>query len=151
MIAGADGINEEGYTEYIKGLTSELGVRKHFVFLGKRNDVPEVMNACDLIVVPSRSEPFGKVVIEAMACGKCVIASSVGGIPEIIQDGQNGLLVPAEDVSALQDTILKLLEDENLRDELAWRGKATAVEKFSIDALVEKTQNLYSNLLIKQG
>jgi len=149
LIAGADGINEEGYTEYIKGLTTELGVREHFLFLGKRNDVPEVMNACDLIVVPSRSEPFGKVVIEAMACGKCVIASAVGGIPEIIENGENGLLVQPDNVKELEDVILKVLDDKELRNTLAKFGRQTAEEKFSIEVLVEETQNLYASLLAK--
>ena len=149
LIAGADGINEEGYTEYIKGLTTELGVREHFLFLGKRNDVPEVMNACDLIVVPSRSEPFGKVVIEAMACGKCVIASAVGGIPEIIENGENGLLVQPDNVKELEDAILKVIDDKELRNTLAKYGRQTAKENFSIEVLVEETQNLYANLLAK--
>lgn len=147
IIVGADGIREEGYTEAMKTLADELGVGKRFVFLGKRDDIPNVMNGCDLMVVPSRAEPFGKVIIEAMACGTCVIGAAVGGIPEIIEDGQNGRLVPKEDVGALQSAMLEVLGDEALRDRLARKGRQTAVEKFSIDALVEKTQAMYADLL----
>lgn len=147
VIVGADGVHEEGYTDAMATLTVEMGVSDRFLFLGKRDDIPEVMNGCDLLLVPSRIEPFGKVIIEAMSCGKCVIASAVGGIPEIIKDGLNGRLVPAEDVEALQNTILELLRDEELRNKLAKNGRQTALEKFSIDALVSKTQALYARSL----
>jgi glycosyltransferase involved in cell wall biosynthesis len=133
----------------MKLLSAKLGVANRFVFLGKRDDVPEIMNACDLIVVPSRAEPFGKVVIEAMACGKCVIASAVGGIPEIIQDGWNGRLVPPGNLEALQSAMLEVLRDNNMRTFLSRNGCRTAKEKFSINTLVEKTQDLYTSLLNK--
>ena len=149
LITGADGIYEDGYTDSMKAIANELEVIDHFLFIGKRNDVPEVMNACDLIVVPSRAEPFGKVVIEAMACGKCVIASAVGGIPEIIENGKNGLLVQPDNVEALETAILKALENNDINRSLAQNGKKTAVERFSIEVLVEKTQRLYSSLLAK--
>lgn len=147
IIAGADGVGEEGYTLKMKSLADESGVAHRFLFLGKRTDVPEVMNACDLLVVPSRLEPFGKVIIEAMACRKCVVGSNVGGIPEIIHDGENGRLVPTNDVTALENAILEILGDGVLREKLACNGHRTVHENFSIDALVDKTQNVYSSLM----
>jgi glycosyltransferase involved in cell wall biosynthesis len=150
VLVGIDGVGEEGYTESMKQLAAELGVLDRFVFLGMREDIPEVMNAFDMLVVPSRAEPFGKVIIEAMACGKCVVAARVGGIPEIIEDGFNGLLIPAEDSAALGRAILRLLDDERLRRSLAIKGLQTAREKFSIEALVNKTQYVYQELLQKR-
>ncbi|MDO3379732.1 glycosyltransferase family 4 protein [Geoalkalibacter halelectricus] len=147
VIVGADGVREEGYSDAMKKLANELGVGERFVFLGKRDDIPDVMNGCDLMVVPSRAEPFGKVIIEAMACGTCVIGAAVGGIPEIIEDGQNGRLVPTDNVDALQGAMVEVLGDEALRTRLALKGRQAAMEKFSIDALVDKTQALYADLL----
>lgn len=151
LMAGADGVGEEGYTERMKALADDLGIVDRFVFLGKRDDVPEVMNACDLVVVPSRAEPFGKVIIEAMACGKCVIASAVGGIPEIVRNERNGLLITAEDVEALQGAMVRALSDDELRASLADEGRRTAHEAFSIESLVDKTQRLYAQLLNNDG
>ncbi len=147
VVAGADGVGEEGYGAQMQALASELGVGEHFIFLGKRDDVPDVMNAFDCLVVPSRLEAFGKVIIEAMACGKCVIGAASGGIPEIIQDGQNGRLVEADNAEALQNAVLDVLGNEDIRDRLARNGHKTATDIFSIDALVDKTQFLYAGLL----
>jgi len=150
VIAGADGVGEEGHTEKMKHFAAELGIAERFVFLGKRDDVAEVMNTFDLMVVPSRAEPFGKVIIEAMACGKCVVAAKVGGIPEIIEDGVNGLLVREDDSSSLASAILLLLGDVVLRDNLAQKGLKTAHDQFSIETLVNKTQSVYQELLQKR-
>lgn len=148
VIAGADGIGEEGYTEKIKTMADHLGIWDNFVFLGKRNDVPKVVNALDILIVPSRAEPFGKVIIEGMAGGKCVIASNVGGIPEIIKDGKNGLLFPVDDRLALEQAMLKVLDDDALRDRLAKEGYSTAKQNFSIERFVDRTQKLYESLIV---
>ncbi|MBU2453216.1 MAG: glycosyltransferase family 4 protein, partial [Proteobacteria bacterium] len=150
VIVGADGAGESGYTDQMKCMAQKNKVLDHFIFLGKRDDIPEVMNTFDLLVVPSRAEPFGKVIIEAMACNKCVIASEVGGIPEILIDGENGLLVPSEDIEALKTAILKVIENKEFANNLANNGLSTVRDHFSIDALVNKTQQLYSNLIKDQ-
>ena len=150
VVVGEDGVGEKGFTDKMKHFASELGIFDSFLFLGKRNDIPEIMNSLDFLVVPSRAEPFGKVIIEAMACKKCVIATNVGGIPEIIHDGMNGLLVPKEDCLALQKAIITLIKDRSLRKKMGEEGYRTVTEKFSISVLVNKTQNLYLELLDNQ-
>ncbi|OEU66739.1 MAG: hypothetical protein BBJ57_09485 [Desulfobacterales bacterium PC51MH44] len=150
LIVGSDGAGEEGLTAKMKRLAERLGVLQHFYFLGRQTDIPEVMNTIDLLVTPSLAEPFGKVIIEAMGCRKCVIASRVDGIPEIIQDGKNGLLVPPKNVNALGSAILKLMENEKLRIQLAETGYKTAVEEFAIDKHVKKVQGLYTQLLTQK-
>jgi len=105
------------------------------------------MNAMDLLVVPSLAEPFGKVIIEAMACRKCVIASNVGGIPEIIRDGENGILVPPGDCKKLEQSILSIMRNDELRMRLAEAGYQTVKDRFSIEKVVEKTEDLYVELI----
>lgn len=147
VVAGADGVEEAGLTKEMQELTCKLGVWDHFSFLGKRNDVPQVMNGIDLLVVPSLAEPFGKVIIEGMACRKCVIATSVGGIPEIIRDGENGILIPPGDCRKLEQSILSIIKNDELRMRLAESGYKTAKERFAIERVVEKTENLYMELI----
>lgn len=147
LIVGKKVAQEEGLTEELMGLTRNLGVDYAFRFLGRRDDVPAIMNSIDLMVLPTLSEAFGKVIIESMACHKCVIATKVGGIPEIIEDGKNGLLVPPKDVRSLENAILRVMEDKELRTSLAEAGHRTVAEKFSMTRQVEKIQNLYASLV----
>jgi len=147
VVAGADAVEEEGLTKEMQKMAARFGVSDYFTFLGKRQDVPQVMNAMDLLVVPSLAEPFGKVIIEAMACRKCVIASNVGGIPEIIRDGENGILVPPGDCKKLEQSILSIMRNDELRMRLAEAGYQTVKDRFSIEKVVEKTEDLYVELI----
>ena len=151
VVVGSDAVGEAGLTKEMQELALKLGVSGHFSFLGKRNDIPEVMNWIDLLVVPSRAEPFGKVIIEGMACRKCVIASRVGGIPEIIKDGENGILVPPGDCERLEQSILTMMRNKELRMRLAESGYETAKDRFAIQKVVEKTENLYMELILDRG
>jgi len=150
LIVGKKVLKEDALTEKLIGLAESLGVRNSFQFLGTRDDIPSFMNSIDLLVLPTHAEAFPKVIIEAMACHTCVIASDVGGIPEIIQNGKNGLLVPPKNVNALKSAILMLMENEKMRIQLAETGYKTAVEEFSMDQHVEKVQGLYTQLLTQK-
>ena len=88
-------------------------------FTGYRDDVPAVMNALDVFVLPSQDEPFGLVVIEAMAAARPIVATETGGVPEIVTDGQEALLVPAGDAEAMAAAIARLLSDAELADRLS--------------------------------
>ncbi len=147
LIIGADGINEPGLTQTYMRVIERDNMMEYFDFLGKREDMPDVMNFIDLLVVPSRKEPFGKVIVEAMACGKCVIASDAGGIPEIIDDQDNGLLFPNGDYNKLGQCIQTAISDNTLREQLALKGQMVARKKFSTDALIHNIQNLYASLI----
>jgi len=85
-----------------------------------------LFDGCELFVLPSRHEPFGIVNMEAMASGKAIVATSVGGVPEIVRDGENGMLVPPDDPQALADAINRLLDDDPLRRRLGQAGRARA-------------------------
>lgn len=110
-----------------------LGLRR-FHFLGKRSDVPDLIRSAAVTVVPSLwAESFGLTVVEGMAAGTAVIASRVGGIPELIQDGEDGLLVPAGDPEALTAALRRLLDDPALRTRLGRRAREVAHARFSVE------------------
>ena len=115
-------------------------------FLGWRQDINELMPVFDMLVLPSLNEGMGRVLVEAMAAGKPVVASRVGGIPDLIQDGYNGYLVPPADQQALAEAILKLLNDRDRARLMGQRGKKRC-QQFSLDAMIAKLDNLYSGLI----
>ncbi len=113
------------------------------VFTGLRHDVPAVTAALDVAVLPSYREAQGLVILEAMALSRPVVASRVGGIPEMIEDGVTGLLVPPHDPEALAAAITRLLLDHPFADTIARAGHDVAHERFCVEAMVSAIQNLY--------
>ena len=132
-----------------EALAQDLGLNGRVSFLGWQNraQVGDLLRRCDVFVLPSRSEPFGIVIIEAMACGKPVVASAVGGIPEIIHQGENGILVEPEDPAALGDAILRVLEDEGLRAEIGRNGLKTVRRSFRSQHNGARYEGLFQHLL----
>lgn len=131
--------------------TSRLGIEKHCLFLGRRNDVPRILNCCDIGVLPSQAEGLPNAVLEYLAAGLATVASRVGGNVEVIQDGKTGLLVPPNDPAALSDAILRLLRDPLYATELGNNGRAFVAPEFSFQRLIEKTDQLYTELLRSRG
>ena len=100
LIVGSD--SQQGtYLSFLQARADDLGVQDEVRFLGYRKNIPQLMSLLDLIIVPSMREPFGRVVIEAMACATPVVAAAVGGMVEIFKDGEGGLFFPVNDVDAL--------------------------------------------------
>jgi len=126
-----------------------MGVSEKVTFLGWRDDIPEIMHTLDIFVLPSLNEGMGRVLVEAMAAGKPVVASRVGGIPDLVKHGQNGLLVESGDIEGLSLAIRKLLIDKKMRDEMGRRGKTMALD-FGVEKMVEKIDALYSYLYQKK-
>jgi glycosyltransferase involved in cell wall biosynthesis len=114
-------------------------------FLGWREDISEIMPVFDMLVLPSLNEGMGRVLVEAMAAGKPVVASRVGGIPDLVRDGETGYLVPPADEKALADGIKKLLEDPGNAWEMGQRWKEYC-QQFSLEAMIEKLDDLYTSL-----
>ncbi len=124
-----------------------LGLAGKVVFTGWRDDVADVMNALDVLVLPSENEPFGRVVIEAMACETPVVAFRRGGPAEIIEHERTGLLVEPFDVGAMADAVTALLGDRDRAAEMGRAGRQVVRERFSADACAENVQQLYAQLL----
>jgi glycosyltransferase involved in cell wall biosynthesis len=114
-------------------------------FLGWREDVDEIMPVFDMLVLPSLNEGMGRVLVEAMAAGKPVVASRVGGIPDLVRHGETGYLVPPADEKALADGIKKLLDDPERAWEMGQQGKEYC-QQFSLETMIEKLDALYSDL-----
>jgi glycosyltransferase involved in cell wall biosynthesis len=123
-----------------------LGLSDRFVFLGFRRDAPELVQAFDIVAVPSRVEPFGLASLEAMAAGRPVVASRVGGIPEVVRDGQEGILVPAQDPAALASGIARLLANPSEGAELGSRGRRRANQVFGMHVHGQALQALYGRV-----
>jgi len=114
-------------------------------FLGWRNDIDEIMQIFDIFILPSLNEGMGRVLVEAMAAGKPIIASNVGGIPELVRHGDNGLLVPAGDEKALADSIKRLIRDPEEANSMGLNGRKRSYQ-FSLESMVEKIDGLYEDL-----
>jgi len=128
-----------------------LGLAHSFLFLGRRNDIAEILACCDLAVLPSKAEGLPNAVLEYMAAGLPVVASNVGGNLEIIRDGVTGLLVPPQDAPALGDALLRLLRDPSLACRIGESGQAYVRQNFSFERLIDETDLLYSELLARRG
>jgi glycosyltransferase involved in cell wall biosynthesis len=109
-------------------------------------DMPKYYQRCDVFCLPTLGEPFGKVLIEAMACAKPVISSNLGGPSEIIEDGKNGFLIPPAKPEAIAERILTILEDEYTRRKMGENARKTAVEKYSWEKVSQKYHYLYKSL-----
>jgi N-acetyl-alpha-D-glucosaminyl L-malate synthase BshA len=122
------------------------GIRDNILFLGKVESVAELLSCADLLLLPSETESFGLVALEAMSCGVPVIATRVGGIPEVVTDGENGYLVEIGDHQAMAEAGLRLLKDDRL-----WHKASTAArlaaEAFSSDEIVGRYEAYYRKVL----
>lgn len=133
--------------ETFGGIADSLGISKNVILAGFRGDVPEILSATDLSINSAVSEGLSGALIESFAMGVPCVASNVGGIPELVKDGVNGLLVPPLDPDALAAAIVRLLRDVNLMTDMAKRCRDQAYKSFSIDAMVDKTEALYLKLM----
>jgi glycosyltransferase involved in cell wall biosynthesis len=137
--------------EATEALANELGIADKVVFAGERSDVPEIMHALDVLVLSSRWEGFPNVLMEAMAASCPVIATRVGGSPELVVDGESGLLVPPEEAPALSSAMLRVLGDKELATALGQGGRHRVESLFSREHMAGETAKLYERLLRKKG
>ncbi len=147
LLTGEGSVRDRWYCEHLEGLAKELCPPGTVIFTGIRDDIDRIMNAVDVAALPSRDEGFGLMLVEAMASGKPVVASAVGGIPEVIEDGVTGLLVPPEDSLALAKALKTLLSNQNLRITMGRAGKKRAERLFNLKTQVESIQNIYQELI----
>ena len=128
----------------------KLGVERHVKFAGfvEEGLKPLYYKAADVFCLPStmNTESFGIVNLEAMACGVPIVASKIGGVPDVVKDGENGLLVPSSDSEALADAIVYLLENQDVREKMGKNGRRK-VEDYSWERIAEETEKIYEGLI----
>jgi glycosyltransferase involved in cell wall biosynthesis len=141
------GSGEAEYSTRLKAMTVERGIAERVHFAGFQESVASYLSALDLYVHPSLKEAFGLAVVEAMAMGKAVVATTTGGLPEVVAQGETGLLVPPRDAESLAAAVVSLLEDKIRREQMGRSGKSRAQERFSLDASVRHMEELYGEVL----
>jgi glycosyltransferase involved in cell wall biosynthesis len=142
-------VGEGSERDALEAQAASLGIAERVVFTGRREDVPAVTAALDVSVLPSYREAQGLSVLEAMALSRPVVASKVGGIPEMIDDGVSGLLVPPNDCEALAAAIVRLLSDHPLADVIARRGHDMVHERFCIEKMVTSVESIYDEAAVR--
>jgi glycosyltransferase involved in cell wall biosynthesis len=143
-IVGSALFGEAEYERKVRLLTESLGISSIVTFTGFRSDVQNAIADMDLIVHASISgEPFGQVIIEGMAAGKPVIATNGGGVPEIVEDGKTGILVPMGDAPAMAEAISRLLADPVLASDMGTRGRERVRNHFTIEHKARKIEAVY--------
>ena len=147
LVVGDTSPNDRGYRSVLTRLADRLGIGDRVVFAGLRTDVPEVLASVTVAVMPSLNEALSNVLLESMAAGAPVVATRVGGTPEAIEDGVNGLLVPPGDAMALADSISHVLMNPVLATRLGRAARQTIDERFSMERMVSATEQLYESLL----
>jgi glycosyltransferase involved in cell wall biosynthesis len=120
-----------------------LGIRSSVCFLGVREDIPELLYSMDVVVMPSMFEGLPMVLLEAMASGKAVVASRVGGIPNVIQERVNGIMLPPGDVCGLTTALCGLLKNRQLRVALGQKARETVESRFSACSMAKRYVEIY--------
>lgn len=134
------------YDRGLRELTDRLGVSEHVRFLGQRGDVPALMSAVDVLLVPSWEEPFGRVIIEAMAMSVPVVATEVGGPAEVIDDGVDGVLLPPREPERWARELSGLIGEPARRLEMAERGRTKVAAEYSLETYVEDVLDVYAQV-----
>ena len=134
-----------------EALAVEAGVAEHMEILGEIDDVRALLSVGDVFLLPSAQESFGLAALEAMACGLPVVASRVGGLPEVIRHGETGLLHPPGDTSAMAASVLALLDDRALHARVSRTARASVVDRFDEDRIVPMYEAFYEQLIESVG
>lgn len=133
--------------EPLEALAAQLGIDKRVRFLGRRDDVPQLLAACDVFALPSLYEGSSLAVLEAMAAGVPVVSSAIGGTDELIDDGSSGLLVPPGDAEELAAALRRLLGDAGLRDALAAQARERVERDLTRERMAARVTGVYRELL----
>jgi glycosyltransferase involved in cell wall biosynthesis len=141
--ARATRFDNEGYVAHLRELIADAGLQQRVSWLGEREDVPELVRALDVLLLPSWEEPFGRALIEAMALGVPVIATEVGGPPEILESGREGYLLPPRDPRAWARAIGCLAESPELAHELGLAGRRRVEREFTVERHVAAICEVY--------
>jgi glycosyltransferase involved in cell wall biosynthesis len=144
LIVGRGGLREE-----LEGHVQQLGVARHFRFLGHREDVRDLLALCDVFVLPSLSEGMPLALLEAMGAGVPSVATRVGGVSEVVEHGKTAMVVSPGNSQALADSINTLLEDRTLAKEMGESARQVVARRFCLTGMVQAYREIYSELIRK--
>jgi len=150
VVGGAILGPDDGYPARLQRLAGELGLGERVIFTGHLADVRPALAAMDLLVHPGDPEPFGRVVVEAMAMARPVVACAHGALPEIVLPGETGLLVPPGDEAALAAAVLALLHDPEQRQRMGQAGRARVERCFSVERMVSEMESVLAGALARK-
>jgi len=142
IIAGDGPMKEELYS-----MMEDHGLKERVLFLGFRDDVAQLLEAMDIFVLCSKSEGLPITLIEAMASGKAIVASRVGGIPEVIKDGVNGILISPDNPTELAEALVGLINDPTKRVRLGTKAKETFYDRFTLQSMLRSYEEVYTDTL----
>jgi glycosyltransferase involved in cell wall biosynthesis len=128
---------------FIEAQADRIGVKKHFEFLGKRQDIPDLLSGIDILIIPSRTEAFGLVAVEALAAGTRVIAFATGALPEILSDCKDATLVPAGNIAAMAEAVIKSWGIKG--KERATDGQNYVRKRFDVRRMINEIETTYKN------
>jgi len=144
-------IGEGGERERLTATAEALGLNGSVRFLGVRGDIPELFASCDVVTLASSREGLPMVLLEAMAAGKAVVATGVGGVPEVIQDGRTGLLVRPGDAEAMAEALEGLIADREKRQSLAAKALEVVQSRYSFERTLKEYETVYEAVLSGGG
>jgi len=132
-------------------MVNDLGLKDDVIFLGKQNQVQDLLNCADVMLLPSQLESFGLAALEGMACGVPAVCSRVGGLPEVIRDGVEGYLVEVGDVDTMADCALRILTEPGRREEMGRAARRRASDKFCSTKIIPLYEDLYRRVIADKG
>lgn len=147
FIVGGGGSSSRDKIDLLKKRAASMDISHCFIFTGLRTDIPEILSLFDVFILPSLAEGLGRSLVEAMAAGKPVVASKVGGIPEAVEDGKTGILVPPGDAASLARALAFLFDNPQAVDEMGYAGRKRAEMMFDEEKMVDAICLLYEELL----
>ena len=150
LVVGETAPHDTAYLDVLKRLAAERGVADAVIFTGIRSDIPALLAAVDVSVMPSLNEALSNVLLESMAAGAPTVATRVGGTPEALVNEETGLLVAPGDSRALATAIARLLDDRPLAAGLGQAARRLIADRFSVDRMVASTEQLYQELLARK-
>ena len=151
FIASSTRFDNDAYVAGLRRLIADVGLDDRVSWLGERDDVPELVRALDVLLLPSREEPFGRALLEAMALEVPVLATNVGGPPELVRDGREGYLLPPGDPMAWAQAVRRVIESPESGRELGRAGRVRITQAFDIEDHVEAVLAVYTRATARAG
>jgi N-acetyl-alpha-D-glucosaminyl L-malate synthase BshA len=135
----------------VEHLVRQLKLTPHVSFLGKQNHVERLIPLAHVLLMPSEMESFGLVALEAMSCGVAPVATNVGGVPELIINGENGFMEPVGDITAQAARVVELLTDDSLHQRITAAGRRTALDVFCTNRIIPQYERYYHDVMARQA